>query len=180
MGPKCYVSFKTADFRYREEIDALGVDTAPNTYDASADYDDERIVAALRSGALMDTTVTIFLIGTHSAESLGWAKQKYIKRELLASMLPSADDLPNAILGVVLPAACASVYVGGAAQLNDMTVVREFSRAYGSCRSCGLVRWDDFKKDPHRYIMEVYTARARDAREKADDWYSRACGQAGG
>jgi hypothetical protein len=180
MVPKCYVSYKSTDFCYRNEIDALGVDTAPNTYDTSADYDDERIVASLRNGALADTAVTIFLIGTHSAESLGWVKQKYIKRELQASMLPSAGGLPNAILGVVLPTACASVYVGGDVQLNDATVVREFRRAYGSCRSCGLVRWDDFKKDPHRYIMEVYAARADGARRKADDWYSRACGQAGG
>ncbi len=159
MTPRCYVSYKSIDLHYRDEIDGMGVDTVVNIFDGSADYDDEGIVAKLRSGSLADTTVTVHLIGTLSAENFGWEKQKYIKRELQASRLPSDDGLPNFVLGIVLPAAYSCIYEGGAAEINDATVVREFSRAYCSRRCCTLVRWDDFKADPKKYIMEAYAAR---------------------
>ena len=160
MAPRCYVSHKSIDRHYRDEIAAMGVDMAANPYDGSADYDDERILAKLRKGSLADTTITLYLIGTHSAETLGWEKQKYIKRELQASMLPSGDGLPNALLGVVLPAAYHRVYDGGTAKIGDETVVREFNRAYIAGRCFTVLRWDEFKTDPQKYIMEVCAARA--------------------
>ncbi|MEL7603181.1 MAG: hypothetical protein AAGU77_08490, partial [Bacillota bacterium] len=155
----CYVSHKSADARYRDEIAQMGIDTAANIYDGSADYDDGGIALKLRRGSLADAPVTIHLIGATSAERLGWEKQKYIKREIQASMLPSGDGLPNAIVGVVLPEAYGSVYAGSAARINDATTVREFSSAYIACPCCALLRWDDFKADPQKYIMEVYAAR---------------------
>ena len=159
MAPRCYVSHKSIDCHYRDAIAGMGIDTVVNIFDGSADYDDEGIVAKLRGGSLADTTVTIYLIGTLSAENFGWEKQKYIKRELQASRLPSGDGLPNSVLGIVLPAAYNRVYEGGAAEINDTTVVREFSRDYCSRRGCTLVRWDDFKADPDKYIMEACAAR---------------------
>ena len=159
MAPRCYVSYKSIDRRYRDEIVAMGVDTASSPYDGSADYDDERILVKLRNGSLSGTSITLYLIGTHSAETLGWEKQKYIKRELQASMLPSGDGLPNTILGVVLPEAYHRVYDNGAAKISDATVVREFSGAYSSNCGCTVLRWDEFKEDPQKYIMEVYAAR---------------------
>lgn len=159
MTPRCYVSHKSIDLHYRDEISGMGIDTVVNIFNGSADYDDEGIVAKLRGDSLADTTVTICLIGKLSAENLGWEKQKYIKRELQASRLPSGDGLPNFILGIVLPAAYSRVYEDGATEINDTTVVREFSSAFCSCYCCALVRWDDFKADPKKYIMEAYAAR---------------------
>ncbi len=159
MAPKCYVSYKSADFYFREEIALMGVCTASNSFDGSADYDDERIAQKLRDSTLKDIPVTLFLIGAHSAETLGWEKQKYIKRELQASMLPCGDGLPGFILGIVLPAAYNCVFHGGEAQINDKTVVREFSAAYNRRRSCALIRWDVFNTDPNQYILEAYAAR---------------------
>jgi hypothetical protein len=137
----------------------MGIDTVVNIFDDSADYDDRGIVQKLRGGSLADTTITIHLIGTLSAENVGWEKQKYIKRELQASRLPSGDGLPNAVLGIVLPAAYSRVYEDGTAKINDSTVVREFSRDYCAHHCCTLVRWGDFKTDPKKYIKEAYAAR---------------------
>ncbi len=160
MPPKCYVSYKSDDQCYRDEIDEMEIGAVENVYDNSADYDVDSIVLKLRRGALSDTTVTIHLIGTHNAESLGWEEQKYIKRELQASLLPSSDGMPNAIIGVVLPEAYGSVYTGGAVRINDVTAVCEFISANNDSPCCVLLRWDDFKVNPHEYIMEVYAARA--------------------
>ena len=160
MLPKCFVSHKSIDRRYRQEITDMGVNTAANIYDSSADYDDEGIVTKLRNGSLAGTTVTIYLIGTHSAENLGMDHQIFIKRELQASGLPSQDGLPNAIIGVVLPDAYGRLFGGGTVKINDHTVVREFSRTYCAGRCCSLVRWDDFASDPIRYVKEANAARS--------------------
>ncbi len=159
MLPKCFVSYKSIDLHYRNEITKMGVNTVASVYDSSADYDDESIVAKLRNGSLADTTVTIHLIGSLSAEDLGKGHQIFIKRELEASGLPSRDGLPNAIIGVVLPAVYARIYDCGIVKMNDKTVVREFSRTYCSQDGCTLVRWDDFATDPLKYIEEAHAAR---------------------
>lgn len=160
MPPKCYVSYKSDDQCYRDRIKEMKIGAVENVYDSSANYNDDGIVLKLRRGSFADTPVTIHLIGIHSAENLGWEEQKYIKRELQASLLPFGDGLPNAIIGVVLPEAYGRVYAGGAVRINDTTSIREFSSANNDCPCCALVSWDDFKANPHEYIMEVYAARA--------------------
>lgn len=86
---------------------------------------------------MSDSTVTIFLIGQHSAEVLGWEEQRFIKRELQASLYDGKGNTRNGILGVVLPSMYDSIYKGqyvcqtcgkthNHVALNDMTVVKEF------------------------------------------------------
>ena len=47
---------------------------------------EEYIMQQIRKHYLAKSTVTIHLIGTKSSESLGWDEQKFIKRELQASL----------------------------------------------------------------------------------------------
>lgn len=65
-------------------------------------FNQEYIMRVIRKEYLLDSTVTIFLIGKYSAEN-SISDQYYIKKELQAS-LTSYDGKPqNGILGIVLP-----------------------------------------------------------------------------
>ena len=130
---------------------------------------------------LSDSTVTIFLIGAQSAETLGWKEQKFIKRELQASLYNSEGNTRNGILGVVLPSMYDSIYKGqhicsicgkshNTVAINDATTIKEFSKNYylnnhGKCaydeddRFCILVKWDDFKCNPNAYIEQAFNKR---------------------
>lgn len=182
MGHRCYISFKTEDLWYKKEIqkwsDNDKVDMIDKSLDIPIDSEDEDyIMRKIREDYLSDSTVTIFLIGLHSAENLGWAEQRFIKRELQASLYDGKGNTRNGILGVVLPSMYDSIYKGqytcqicgknhNTVAINDETVVKEFGRNYylnnhGKCayneddRFCVLVRWDDFKKDPNSYIYRT-------------------------
>jgi hypothetical protein len=135
----------------------------------------------IRRDYLADSTVTIFLIGSRSAEALGWEEQKFIKRELQASLFNGEGNSQNGILGLVLPAMYDRVYSGSwicascgnshnTVSINDSTVVKEFSYNYylpnNKCawweddRFCVLARWDDFVVDPEKYIEAAFLKRA--------------------
>ena len=147
MGHKCYISFKQEDKDY--------------------------IMRKIREDYLSDSTVTIFLIGSHSSESLGEEEQKYIKRELQASLYDGKEgNSRNGILGVVLPDMYSAIYKGqyicsecgenhNAVYINNSTVIKEFSANYylnnhGKCayweddRYCVLVKWCEFEKNPKK------------------------------
>ena len=70
MAHKCFISFKKEDIYYREAvIELLGKE---NYIDKSLDRvieseDDDYIMQVIREDYLRDSTVTIFLIGTHSS-----------------------------------------------------------------------------------------------------------------
>jgi hypothetical protein len=70
MGHKCFISFKKEDADYRQAvIDLLGKE---NYIDKSLDRvieseDGDYIMQVIREDYLRDSTVTIFLIGTHSS-----------------------------------------------------------------------------------------------------------------
>ena len=70
------------------------------------------ILRKIREDYLADSTVTIHLIGRYSAESLGYHEQRFIKRELQASLYHSQSNTRNGILGVVLPDAVAAIFKG--------------------------------------------------------------------
>lgn len=143
MGHNCYISFKTEDIGYKEEIqkwkDSDKVDMIDKSLNTPINSEDEDyIMRKIREDYLSDSTVTIFLIGSYSAENLGWEEQRFIKRELQASLYNGEGNTRNGILGVVLPSMYNSIYRGqytclscgenhNTVVLNDTTVIKELS-----------------------------------------------------
>lgn len=182
MGHKTYISFKAEDSTYKDEIQSWThldyVDKSLNTPITSTDPD--YILRKIREDYLRDSTVTVFLIGTRSAEVLGSWEQQYIKGELQASLYNGSGNTKSGILGVVLPDVETAVYCGTyscwqcggthtTVKINDSTVINEFSYNYyipqDKCswsedeRYCVLVGWDDFKLDPNAWIDKAYDKR---------------------
>lgn len=189
MGHKCFISFKKEDEAYKKAIqswvDTNKVDMIDKSLDTPINSDNEEyIMRKIREDYLSDSTVTIFLIGSHSSENLGWDEQRYIKRELQASLYNGTGNTRNGILGVVIPRMYDEIYKGqqtcsicfnqhNIIEINDSTVIKEFSRNYylnshGKCsyaendRYCVLVKWDDFRKNPNEYIEQAYNKRSHD------------------
>lgn len=189
MRHKCFISFKKEDERYKKEIqrwcDASKVDMIDKSLNNAIDSENpDYVMRKIREDYLSDSTVTIFLIGTHSAEVLGREEQQYIKRELQASLYNGEGNSRNAILGVVLPEMYSAIYKGtylcstcrknhNWVAINDDTVIKEFSRNYylnshGNCaysdddRYCVLVKWDDFRINPNKYIEQAFDKREQD------------------
>lgn len=183
MGHKCFISFKTEDIGYKKTIqEDLKIDMIDKSLNETIDSDDfDYVMRKIREDYLPDTTVTIFLIGTKSNENLGLEEQKYIKRELQASLYNGDRNTRNGILGIVLPDMCNTIYTGSGVcnecgkshtyvGLNDKTVIKEFSYNYyipnDKCawseedRYCVLVKWEDFEKDPEKYIDKAFDKRS--------------------
>lgn len=187
MGHKCYISFKTEDYAYKDAIQKWSDNEKVDMIDKSLDFpidseDEDYIMRRIREDYLSDSTVTIFLIGTHSAEYFGWEKQRFIKRELQASLYNGEGNTRNGILGVVLPSMYDSIYKGrqichtcgnehNIVEINNLTVIEEFGRNYylnshGKCayneddRYCVLVKWSDFKNNPNAYIEQAFNKRS--------------------
>lgn len=189
MGRKCFISFKKEDEAYKKHIqNNLDVDMIDKSLDDPIDSDDEEyIMQKIREDYLSDSTVTIHLIGTKSAENLGHEEQKYIKRELQASLYDGKNNSRSGILGVVLPTIYNNIYKGSQpcwgcgtslsiVDISDKTVIKEFSYNYyipnGKChysepdRYCVLVKWDDFKNDPEKYIEKAFAKRSEPIAKK--------------
>lgn len=193
MSHRVFISFKTEDKSYKNYIqNNLGVDMIDKSLNEAIDSDDEDyIMRKIREDYLSDSTVTIFLIGTYSSENEGQEEQKFIKRELQASLYNGKSNSRNGILGIVLPqmydtiykdaylcSECGNIhnYVG----INDSTVIKEFSVNFyipenDKCswtedeRYCVLVKWDDFKKDAdnaEKYIDLAFDKRKQPITEK--------------
>lgn len=184
MGHKCFISFKTEDKEYKRIIqENLKIDMIDKSLNEAINSDDEDyIMQKIRDDYLSGSTVTICLIGQKSAENLGWEEQKYIKRELQASLYNGKGNTRNGILGVVLPNMIDEVYLGEyectkcnqthtGININNSTTIKEFSYNYyipkdEGCawseddRYCVLVKWDDFKDDPEKYIVKAFDKRS--------------------
>lgn len=196
MAHKCFISFKKEDIYYRKELDKLfdkrdvinkGLDTVINS--ENGDY----IMKKIREDYLKDSTVTLFLIGEHSSENEGidWDgrdKNYFIKKELQSSLYNGQGNTRNGILGVVIPNMYDKIYKGeytcltcgkehNNVAINDSTVIKEFSENYylephNGCgwseeeRYCVLVKWDDFVKNPEKYINEAFEKRNTDLYNK--------------
>ena len=191
MGHKCFVSFKTEDAAYKEHIQTeLDVDMIDKSLDDAINSDDEDyILQKIREDYLSDSTVTIHLIGTQSAENLGNEEQKFIKRELQASLYNGKGNTRSGILGIVLPSIESQIYKGSIncskcednhniniVAINDNTVVSEFSYNYyipnDRCchreedRYCVLVKWKDFCANPEKHIDDAFNKRSEPIADK--------------
>lgn len=195
MGHKCYISFKTEDEDFKKEIQKMSdnnkVDMIDKSLNDAIDSEDEDyIMRKIREDYLSDSTVTIFLIGSYSSENRGIYEQRFIKRELQSSLYNGQGNSRSGILGVVLPSMCDSIYAGAGVcdkcgnshnyvNVNDSTTIKEFSANYyvkplssGKCawseedRYCVLVKWEDFKANPNKYIDDAYDKRSKPIAEK--------------
>ena len=184
MMHKCFISFKTEDSLYKKKIqDELDVDMIDKSLNEAIDSEDEDyIMRKIREDYLSDSTVTIHLIGSYSAENNQLQNQTYIKRELQASLYNGKDNTKNGILGVVLPSMYDKIFKGQSkclicggthniVAINDETVVKEFSYNYYIPKSigcawdeedryCVLVNWDDFENNPNKYIDMAFDKRS--------------------
>jgi hypothetical protein len=145
--------------------------------------DEDYIMQKIREDYLSDSTVTIHLIGSCSAENLGCQEQRFIKRELQASLYNGKVNPRSGILGVVLPSVELQIYKGSIncsecedkhniniVAIGDSTVVSEFSNNYyipnNRCchreedRYCVLVKWKDFCADPEKHINDAFNKRS--------------------
>jgi hypothetical protein len=173
---KCYVSYKTEDSFYAYKV----LDIVPGAFLRTPGawagcYDDGRLIEDVREEILGGSEVTIHLIGRCSAERLGGDEQRFIKRELQASLCKGKNGLRSGVLGVVLPEADGAVFKGtyrcpGCGKLHKIiaidgsTVVTEFSYNYrscciGECGYCVLAQWDDFFARPEKYIEKAFKRR---------------------
>lgn len=141
---KCFISYKKENVKYKDYIiKQFGSDEfIDKSLDKTIDSEDgEYVMQVIREEYLRDSTVTIFIIGTHSSENEGndyyGDKNFFIKRELRASLHNGKGNTRNGILGVVLPDMYSKIYRGSykckiCAQnhdhvaINDDTVIREF------------------------------------------------------
>lgn len=187
---KCFISFKTEDAEYKriiqEELDVDMIDKSLN--EAIESEDEDYIMRKIREDYLSDSTVTICLLGSKSAENCLGEDQTYIKRELQASLYNGEGNTRNGILGVVLPEIIDNVYKGtyecqecggehSYVNIDNDTTVREFNYNYyipkedGCCwteedRYCVLVKWEDFKDNPEKYINKAFDKRSAPIADK--------------
>lgn len=183
MAHRCFISFKTEDEWYKNYIqNHLAVDMIDHSLNEAIDSDDEDyIMRKIRENYLSDSTVTIFLIGTKSAENSFFENQSFIKRELQASLYHGVNNTKNGILGIVLPEMTNRIYLGKTncatcggehtiVKINDNTVIKEFSHNYyipknNKCswseddRYCVLTTWEDFCNNPNYYIDKAFDKR---------------------
>jgi hypothetical protein len=184
MGRKCFISFKSEDMIYKKRIqNELAISMVDKSLNEPIDSDDEDyILRKIRDDYLSGSTVTIHLIGNRSAETLGWDEQRFIKRELQASLYNGSGNTRNGILGVVLPSVENYIFQGtktcttceqsheiNIVNISNNSTIREFNYNYyipnDKCahgeedRYCVLVRWQDFYNDPEKYIEKAYEKR---------------------
>ena len=182
MGHKCFISFKTVDIKYKEYIqNHLDIDMIDKSLNEPINsFNEDYILNKIRKDYLSDSTVTIFIIGQYSAENSYLQNQRFIKRELQASLYNGLGNTKSGILGVALPSMYASIYKGEGicnvcgqshnyVNIDDNTTITEFSYNYyiphNKCvwteedRYCVLVKWDDFITDPENYIDQAFEKR---------------------
>lgn len=188
MARKCYISFKTEDIYYKNYIQTnLNIEMIDESLNEPINsLDEDYIMRIIRQDYLSDSTVTLFLIGEFSAENRGTYEQRFIKKELQASLYHGVGNTQNGILGIVLPNMVSSIYgnvfvcnsCGGShnyVAINDNTVIKEFSCNFyiqknqiQKCswseddRFCILVKWEDFTINPETHIEKAYQKRSQD------------------
>ncbi|WP_209582172.1 TIR domain-containing protein [Sphingobacterium siyangense] len=181
MKRKCFISYKREDLAYKEYIqNEMDIEMIDKSLDVPVNSVDENyIMSVIRRNHLSDSTVTIFLIGEYSGENRGAYEQRFIKRELQASLYNGKDNTRNGILGIVLPNMYDSIFKGqyycnkctgthNHVQVEEHTI-KEFSYNYylpnTKCswsedeRYCVLVKWDEFKNLPEEYIEKAFIKR---------------------
>lgn len=184
MAHKTYISFKTEDLSYKLELqDRADLDVIDRSLDVAIQSDDEDyILQVIRDDYLSDSSVTIHLIGLYGSENRGAYEQRFIKRELQASLYDGISNTKNGILGVVLPEAMSSVFKGSrtcwscngshdVVAIDNTTTIKEFSYNFyipnGRCchtedeRYCVLVGWETFLLDPTSWVDAAFSKRTQ-------------------
>lgn len=186
MAHRCFISFKKEDEYYRDEIARLLDDESIprrslDRWIDSADLD--YVMQTIRENYMKGTSVTLYLIGEHSSENegldeYGRSKQSFMIRELQATLYDRKGNKRSGLLGIVLPEMKDRVFLNkyrchicgkeiNTIGIRDDTVLREFSENYwlkeNECghysedgRFCVLVSYEDFMKNPEKYINEAY------------------------
>jgi len=185
MARKCYIAFKTEDIAYKKAIqNSIHIDIVDKSLNEPiASEDEDYIMRVIRRDYLSDSTVTILLIGNYGAENRGAEEQRFIKRELQASLYHGTGNTQNGILGIVLPSMYSRIFGGPyvcsncggqhtSVAINDTTTIKEFSYNYyiphNKCswseedRFCVLCKWDDFVANHDTYIEQAFDKRAAD------------------
>jgi hypothetical protein len=195
MAHRVFISHKREDKAYKNYIqNNLGLDMIDKSLNERIDSDNEDyVMQKIREDYLSDSTVTIFLIGEYSSETLGYEEQVYIKRELQASLYDGKSNSRNGILGIVLPQMYDKIYKGtyycnncslnhNQILIKENTTIKEFSSNYyveplpnNKCawseedRYCVLIKWEDFSKDAFSaefYIDQAFKKRKESVAEK--------------
>lgn len=181
----CFISFKKENSIYKNKILAkLGEERIQGrALDRWIDSNDiEYVMQKIREEYMKNTSVTIFLIGSHSSEKEGsdiyGDKNAFIKKELQATLYDGKGFRRSGLLGVVLPEMEDKIYLGDYicsecggkhrwVNISDDTVIKEFSANYylkkdaGCCyteagRFCVLVKYSEFMNDPDKYINKAF------------------------
>ena len=103
MARKCFIAYKHENLAYKEYIQTnLGVSMIDKSLKEPINsFDEDYILNKIRTDYLSDSTVTIHLIGAYSSENKGWQEQRYIKRELQASLYNGFGNTKRGILQYV-------------------------------------------------------------------------------
>ena len=192
MSHNCFISFKKEDKEYRnnivQKLDENRI--TGKSLDRWIDSDDiDYVMQITRDKYMAGTTVTLFLIGKHSSENEGIDledrnKQAFVIRELQATLYDRVGNPRDGLLGVVLPEMEGEVYgstsicqhcgkMVTSLNLNDSTVIREFSENYwlkkNACGHFGdngrfavLCRYSEFMNDPETYIEAAFEKTKQD------------------
>ena len=115
----------------------------------------------------------------NSTDRCYYTKQNFIIRELKATLYDGKGNRRSGLLGIVLPDMYDDIYGGSytcshcgknvnLVRINPNTVIKEFSDNYYLCpncedghcdesgRFCVLTKYDEFMKDPNKYIDIAY------------------------
>jgi hypothetical protein len=168
------------DEAYKKAIQNSNIDMIDKSQDDDIDSKDEDYVMSKIRRDLSDSTVTIHLIGSYSAENTPYEDQTYIKRELQASLYDGEGNTRSGILGVVLPSMYDSIFKGSYTcptchnqhnwvDVGTSTTIKEFGLNYhipnNKCcwsdedKYCVLVKWEDFAIDPKKFIEQAFEKR---------------------
>lgn len=142
MAHNCFISFKKEDEYYKDQIlKRLGAERITGkALDRWIDSDDiDYVMQVIRNEYMMNTSVTIFIIGEHSSENEGkdqlGDKNAFIKRELQATLYDGKGFSRSGLLGIVLPSMVPEVFKGKYAcpvcgnehswvEISDNTVIK--------------------------------------------------------
>lgn len=122
------------------------------------------------------------------ADNCYYNKQNFIIRELKATLFDGKGNRRSGLLGIVLPNMYSKIYGGSYTcshcgktinyvNINSDTTIKEFCENYyleSSCsrhyddsgRYCVVVKYDDFIKNPNKYIDEAYDKTNSEISEK--------------
>ena len=175
MSHACFISFKKEDTYYKDRIiEKLGKDNIKGkSLDRWIDSEDlDYVMQIIRDEYMKGTSVTLYLIGSHSSENEGFDahgrnNQSFMIRELQATLFDRKGNRRSGLLGIVLPEMEEKIYgekntcpkCGARPQtinISDETVLREYKENYWlkkkeGCnhyeeggRFCVLVRYTEF------------------------------------